>query len=318
MLSLQRGVAGSLTRAQISRPILNASSGEIWTRRSTGQRCRTYADDANSNSNSNSNSDDKPKSKPTPLVGDYRTILAKASQIPAASLLRSSTDPNSTSTSSDDPLLQPPRGTSRLNALPTRPNQKLWQTRQKEGSFLGLPKVEQFFEKKEDEADYQHGPSIFGGFGSRTPFGATTALLRKEASGNLAMDVGIDDAPQYTLHVHARAKNCIMTLVNEKSQMIAGVSSGSCGFKNSAEGTYEAGYQCAVKMFEVIRKQVEGKTDSALKVEISMKGFGQGRTALLKALSMSEGDGVRELVNKLTDKTPIKIGGVRLKKRRRL
>ena len=45
---------------------------------------------------------------------------------------------------------------------------------------------------------------------------------------------------------------------------------------------------------------------------------GQGRGALVKALSMAEGDGIRDAVVRVTDKTPIRVGGVRLQKRRRL
>lgn len=48
------------------------------------------------------------------------------------------------------------------------------------------------------------------------------------------------------------------------------------------------------------------------------KGFGQGREALVAALNSSQGDEVRRKISKITDATPIKIGGVRPKKRRKL
>ncbi|EJD01015.1 translational machinery component, partial [Fomitiporia mediterranea MF3/22] len=111
--------------------------------------------------------------------------------------------------------------------------------------------------------------------------------------------------------------NCIMTLTDEQSRWVASWSSGMCGFRNAAEGSYEAGYQCAIHIFEKVREEIKRRSEE-VKLEIYLNGFGQGRSALLKALTMSEGDGVREVVSKLTDTTPIRIGGTRLQKARRL
>ncbi|KAL5508384.1 hypothetical protein ACEPAH_6003 [Sanghuangporus vaninii] len=121
----------------------------------------------------------------------------------------------------------------------------------------------------------------------------------------------------YRLHVLARSKNCIMTLADENYRRVLVVSSGRCKFKNVAEGTYEAGYQCALRVFEFIRNEKK-KRKEGIKLHVFVNGFGQGRSALLKALTMSEGNGVRQIVEKLTDTTPIKVGGVRLQKARRL
>jgi len=52
--------------------------------------------------------------------------------------------------------------------------------------------------------------------------------------------------------------------------------------------------------------------------EVLFKGFGRGREAVYKALMTSEGDDVRPFVSRVTDNTPIKIGGTRAKKMRRL
>ncbi|THH05120.1 hypothetical protein EW145_g5021, partial [Phellinidium pouzarii] len=121
---------------------------------------------------------------------------------------------------------------------------------------------------------------------------------------------------QYRLYVNARLKNCLMTLVDESSELRAQVTAGMCGFRNAAEGTYEAGYQCSVRMFDRIREEADNRRVE-IRLEILLNGFGPSRSAMLKALSMSEGDGIRELVNRLTDRTPVKIGGVRLQKARR-
>lgn len=53
-------------------------------------------------------------------------------------------------------------------------------------------------------------------------------------------------------------------------------------------------------------------------IELILKGYGPGREALVAALNSSQGDEVRRKVSRITDATPIKIGGVRPKKRRKL
>ena len=103
-------------------------------------------------------------------------------------------------------------------------------------------------------------------------------------------------------------------------------SGGSCGFKGVNRSGYEAGYQCAVRAFARIKQlaEEEGGGGSSIGVvprtrfEVLFKGFGQGRDAVFKALMTSEGDDVRPYVVRVTDKTPIKIGGTRARKTRRL
>jgi small subunit ribosomal protein S11 len=55
-----------------------------------------------------------------------------------------------------------------------------------------------------------------------------------------------------------------------------------------------------------------------VRFEVLFKGFGRGREAVYKALMTSEGDDVRPFITRVTDNTPIKIGGTRAKKTRRL
>ena len=144
---------------------------------------------------------------------------------------------------------------------------------------------------------------------------------RKNANGNrnATTTTMLPDAVFYRLYVLARSKACIMTLVDEKYNVRGWTSAGRCGFKNSAEGSYEAGYQCAVQILSMLRSEIERRRGSVeVCVEVMLNGFGQGRGALVKALSMAEGDGIRDAVVKVTDMTPIRVGGVRLQKRRRL
>lgn len=127
---------------------------------------------------------------------------------------------------------------------------------------------------------------------------------------------GPPETNQYHLNVHSTRNNTIVTFTNQEGNSIAWWSGGSCGFKKVNRASYEAGYQCTVRAFEKIfdyRKEV-----GPFSLEIIFKGFGQGRDAMQKALLASEGENIRPFVSRLTDKTPVKIGGTRAKKTRRL
>jgi len=96
--------------------------------------------------------------------------------------------------------------------------------------------------------------------------------------------------------------------------VVAWTSGGSCGFKKSNRSGYEAGYQCAVRLFKKIEQKYREKP---FEIDLFYKGFGDGREALYKALMTSEGEAVRPLIRSMTDRTAIKIGGTRAKKAKR-
>ena len=114
------------------------------------------------------------------------------------------------------------------------------------------------------------------------------------------------------LHCHSSPNNTIATLTKEDGSTLAWFSGGSCGFKKGNRATYEAGYQCAVRTFRKIEE--ESQRDGSIRVDLFLKGFGQGREALKGALLAAEGENIRPLVVSITDRTPIKIGGTRAKK----
>lgn len=127
---------------------------------------------------------------------------------------------------------------------------------------------------------------------------------------------GSTETSIHYLHVHASRNNTIATFTTQEGNPVAWWSGGSCGFKKSNRSSYEAGYQCTVRAFEKI---LDYRNDvGVFSLEIIFKGFGQGREAMQKALLASEGEKIRPFVVRLTDHTPVKIGGTRAKKARRL
>ncbi|KAJ6629229.1 hypothetical protein B0H10DRAFT_32686 [Mycena sp. CBHHK59/15] len=139
-------------------------------------------------------------------------------------------------------------------------------------------------------------------------------LLEGNPFSSLPAPISLEAAPAHRLHCHSTKTNTINTFTDPDGNAIAWFSGGSCGFKKRNRSTYEAGYQCAVRMFAKIEEELKGK---AFQIDLFCKGFGQGRDALFKALMTSQGDQVRSKIVSITDRTPIKIGGTRSKKRKR-
>jgi small subunit ribosomal protein S11 len=123
--------------------------------------------------------------------------------------------------------------------------------------------------------------------------------------------------PEYRLHCHSSRNNTIVSFTKPNGSTIAWLSGGSTPnkFRKANRATYEAGYQCAVGIFQKIKEW--NKNVEPIKLELFFKGFGEGREAMKTAMLAVEGEEIRKLVCSITDRTPIKIGGTRSKKQRR-
>ncbi|OCH95974.1 translational machinery component [Obba rivulosa] len=120
--------------------------------------------------------------------------------------------------------------------------------------------------------------------------------------------------PRYSLYIQASRTNTIATLTDAKKNPILLLSGGKCKFKGRNRSSFEAGYQCAVGVFKRLEEEIE-KMD--LEWELYLKGFGQGREAVQKALLGAEGSKVRYRLKAVTDITPLKVGGTRAPKAKR-
>lgn len=92
------------------------------------------------------------------------------------------------------------------------------------------------------------------------------------------------------------------------------VSTGNLGFRKAARGEYEAAFQTSARVFQTIQQ----KKLLDRNIEIVLKDFGKGREAFIAALNGKEGTAVRRNVVRVSDATPIKFGGVRAPRQRRL
>nr|GAT53925.1 predicted protein [Mycena chlorophos] len=69
--------------------------------------------------------------------------------------------------------------------------------------------------------------------------------------------------PSYRLHCQSTRTNTINTFTDPNGVIIAWFSGGSCGFRKRNRSTYEAGYQCAIRMFQKISMTAEAKKAAA-------------------------------------------------------
>ncbi|OJT10531.1 37S ribosomal protein S18, mitochondrial [Trametes pubescens] len=139
------------------------------------------------------------------------------------------------------------------------------------------------------------------------PAAAANAVVAKGRAGT--------KKPLYAVSVKATRNNTIVTFARPKGLQLVTLTGGKLGFKKSNRNGYEAGYQCAVGIIGAMEKELER---TAFEWELNLKGFGQGRDAMLTAITTAVGENVKPLLTRVTDRTPLKIGGTRSQKARRI
>ncbi|KAK2863669.1 hypothetical protein FQN49_004115 [Arthroderma sp. PD_2] len=122
--------------------------------------------------------------------------------------------------------------------------------------------------------------------------------------------------PPHHLHVYSHKHNTHITLTRPSGEPLLSLSTGNIGFHKGHRGGYDAAYQLA--SYTIGKIQERGFLMSINRLEVIMRGFGQGREAFTKALLGKEGKTLRERVVRVTDATRLKFGGTRSPRARRL
>ena len=108
-------------------------------------------------------------------------------------------------------------------------------------------------------------------------------------------------------HVHASINNTIVTITDMDGNTISWSSSGKLGLKGSRKATPYAAQMVAEDAGKI------AKDHGLRKVEVYIKGPGQGRESAIRAFQVLELE-----VTKIQDVSPIPHNGCRPPKRRRL
>lgn len=109
------------------------------------------------------------------------------------------------------------------------------------------------------------------------------------------------------VHVHTTHNNTIVTVTDMNGNTISWASSGVLGLKGARKETAFAATQVTEKAIN------EAKQHGVRKVEIYIKGTGQGREPSIRAIQAADVD-----ISMIKDVSPIPHNGCRPPKRRRL
>jgi ribosomal protein S11 len=131
----------------------------------------------------------------------------------------------------------------------------------------------------------------------------------------LPLPYGVLRRPGYFhLHFVTETKNTHVTITDYKREVVVSMSAGQVGtYKHSKRASHEAGYDTAVAVFERFLK----KDYKIEQLELVLKGFGPGRAGGVSALNGQYGEPFMKKVVRVTDATKLRIGGTRLRNKKR-
>ncbi|MDE5566422.1 MAG: 30S ribosomal protein S11 [Anaeroplasmataceae bacterium] len=114
------------------------------------------------------------------------------------------------------------------------------------------------------------------------------------------------NCPVGVAHIHSTFNNTIVTITDPAGNVISWSSAGALGFKGSRKSTPFAAQMCS-------EAAAKAAVDAGVsKVEVSVKGPGQGREAAIRSLTVA---GLE--ITAITDVTPVPHNGCRPPKRPR-
>ncbi|KAM0295669.1 hypothetical protein ACHAO9_000752 [Fusarium lateritium] len=125
-----------------------------------------------------------------------------------------------------------------------------------------------------------------------------------------------DDIEPYHFHIYSSKHNTHITCTKPNRDPIISLSAGNIGFRKSRRGTFDSAYSLTKYVLE--RLIHTGWPMKMNRLEVVLRGFGQGREASLKVLMSPEGKILRDKIVRVADSTRIKFGGTRSEKPRRL
>ncbi|KAG6025070.1 hypothetical protein E4U41_001617 [Claviceps citrina] len=125
-----------------------------------------------------------------------------------------------------------------------------------------------------------------------------------------------DELEPYHFHVYSHKHNTHITCTKPNREPIISMSCGNIGFRKSRRGTFDSAYSLTKYVLE--RLIHTDKLSKMTRLELVLRGFGQGREAVVKLLMSPEGKVLRDRIVRVADSTRIKFAGTRSEKPRRL
>ena len=141
----------------------------------------------------------------------------------------------------------------------------------------------------------------------------TSALSGTPAPASEAQE---NEPEPYHFHIYSHKHNTHITCTKPNREPIISMSCGNIGYRKSRRGTFDSAYSLTKYVLE--RLIHTGWPMKMKRMELVLRGFGQGREAAVKVLMSPEGKLFRDKIVRVADSTRIKFGGTRSEKPRRL
>ena len=126
----------------------------------------------------------------------------------------------------------------------------------------------------------------------------------------------VNQQHSYHFHINNSTKNTHITITNYKHDPVIVISAGLLGLKKSKRATEEAGYATAQEALNRFMLKFPSVISQA-SIELICKGFGPGRRGALSMILGPKGYEIQNRVIRITEATPLEIGGCKRSNRRR-
>lgn len=135
---------------------------------------------------------------------------------------------------------------------------------------------------------------------------------------SLSEELGVEeeDHEPYHFHIFSHKHNTHITVTNPNRDALISLSCGNLGFRKSNRKHYDSAYQLGAYVIDKMHQK--GLVNKIQKLEVVLRGFGQGREAVVKVLMGNEGKFLRPKIMRVSDATRLKFGGTRSPRMRRL
>lgn len=145
--------------------------------------------------------------------------------------------------------------------------------------------------------------------------GKSASSAKFEMGDRLQIEPEVPDEP-YHFHIYSHKRNTHVTVTKPNRDAIISLSCGNLGFRKGQRKQYDAAYQLGAYVVDKMHQM--GLVKEIQKMEVILRGFGQGRDAVVKVLLGSEGKFLRPKIIRVADATRLKFGGTRSPKPRRI
>jgi small subunit ribosomal protein S11 len=145
--------------------------------------------------------------------------------------------------------------------------------------------------------------------------GGNQGLFNMDIGEQLKVEEEAEEEP-YHFHIYSHRHNTHITITKPNRDAIISMSTGQLGFKKAGRKSYDAAYQLGAYVVDKLHQM--GVVNQIQKLEVVLRGFGQGRDAVVKVLMGNQGKMLRGKIIRVADSTRLKIGGTRAPNPRRL